>query len=210
MARVPSDQTMHKAILMVGDSPTIDGRVYSLELCTWLADRMGRKPELIVQEICHVERRLKKISEAEPWMEKAMAVIIGAEMEGNSLVFYFRCKTSRDGKKLEGIIRQYGVESIEFYPVGYGEIDENGTVKPGYQLNYVAIDIKTEMRQPTMKDAVKPNNKTVEQGKSAYSIIDTILDRNNQKPNYSQTEYLKNVPIFNRNDKGAPPHIGMY
>ena len=139
MARI-GEENLHKTILLFGDVATKDGRIYPLDLCKFLAERMSKAPELIIQEFSPQERKLKKIPLAEPWKEKSMATVIGGEMEENALVVYFRCKGNRDGKKLEGMINQEGIENLQFIPVGYGLTDDKNVIQPGYQLNYIAVE----------------------------------------------------------------------
>lgn len=141
---------LHKSTLMIGDMPTEEGRIYPMDLCVWLAERLGRAPQIIVEEVSPLERRLKKINEAEPWPEKAMGIVVGAEMNGAALDFYFRCKGTREGKRLDGMIKQFGIEAIKFIPVGYGETDETGRIKPGYQLNYIAVEMQEQFAQPSI------------------------------------------------------------
>ena len=153
------EENLHKTILLVGDTPTKDGRIYPLDLCKFLAERLGKAPGIIVQEMSPQERKLKKISLAEPWMEKVMADVIGGEMEEKSLAIWFRCRTNREGKKLEGMIRQEGIDKLQYIPVGYGLVDDKNVIQPGYQLNYIAIEakpIESPKEQPKIQQTKSP------------------------------------------------------
>jgi hypothetical protein len=141
MATAKLSNAIHEVTLFVADIPTEDGRIYTAELCHWVAERLTKKPPIIIQEISAVERKLKDIPVAEPWSARVMADVIGGEMEDNALKIYFRCRNNKYGRKLETVIRQIGLTGIEFTPVGYGESDNTGAIKPGYQLNYISVEI---------------------------------------------------------------------
>ena len=129
-------------VLLVADKPTADGRFYPKAVIENILGRCVMKPALIVQEMNPVERQTKNISLAEPWDEKIMAIVLGAEMQGVNLVFHAECTNNRDGRKLKGIIQGIGMENIEFLPVGYGTVTDKNVINVDYKLNYIAVEPK--------------------------------------------------------------------
>lgn len=130
-------------VLMVAGMPTVpNGEIYTIDVMRRILERITLKPKLIIQEMNQVERKLKKIHLAEPWNKKIMADIIHGEIIDNKLVIHCLTRLNRDGRKLAGIIKENGIETIEFFPVGYGTLDEYGKINPDYRLNYVAMEPK--------------------------------------------------------------------
>lgn len=130
-------------VLMVAGMPTVpNGEIYTIDIMRRLVERFTVKPRLIVQEMNPVERRAKNISIAEAWNQKVMADIISGEIVGNKLVIHCQTRLNRDGRKLAGILQTNGMNSVEFFPVGYGMQDASGVIAPDYQLNYVAVESK--------------------------------------------------------------------
>ena len=130
------------SVLLNADKQTVDGRFYPKDVIIKILKRCIEKPALIVQEMNPVEREAKKIPLAEPWDEKIMATVTGAEMQGVDLVFHAECKNNRYGKILKGIILSIGLENIEFFPIGYGTVTDKNVIKPDYKLNYIAVEPK--------------------------------------------------------------------
>lgn len=145
MAYKPKKEKFHfKAILMVADAPTQDGRIYPRELCEKIVSRLNERPYIIIQELNLVERKLKQIRADVVWDKKIMASVKSAQMVGNNLVFEAECRLSRDGKKLSGMVQSLGLAEIEFVPVGYGVPDDMGIIGVDYQLIYIAVEPKSK------------------------------------------------------------------
>lgn len=141
MAYKPKKEKFHfNAVLMLADTPTQDGRVYPMELCQKIVERLNERPYIIIQELNLVERKLKDVRPDVVWKEKVMASVKSAEMIDNKLVFEAECRLSRDGKKLSGMVQSLGLEEIEFVPVGYGIPDENGVIGMNYELIYISVE----------------------------------------------------------------------
>ncbi len=128
------------AVLLLVDTPTQDGRIYSRELGEKIVERLNERPHIIIQELNLVERKLKDVRADVVWKQKVMASIKSAEIIENRLVFEAECRLSRDGKKLSGMVQNLGLHEIEFVPVGYGVPDENGLIAMDYELIYVAVE----------------------------------------------------------------------
>jgi hypothetical protein len=129
--------------LMLAGQPTVpNGEIYTHELIRRLVERFTVKPYIIVQEMNPVEREAKKIPLAEPWSKKVMANVVSGELVDGKLIIHCETRLNRDGRKLAGIIQENGIESVEFFPVGYGVPGPNGVIAPNYQLNYVAVEPK--------------------------------------------------------------------
>jgi hypothetical protein len=130
------------SVLLNADKPTSDGRFYPKVVIINILKRCTEKPELIIQEMNPVERGVKKIPLAEPWSERIMAHVTGAEMEGVNLVIHAECRNNRYGRMLRGIILSTGIENVEFFPVGYGTVTDKNVINPDYKLNYIAMEPK--------------------------------------------------------------------
>ena len=131
--------------LIIGGAPTIEGNIYPMHVLAKLVERFSLKPQIIIQEMNQVERKLKGLSLSEPWDAKAMGFITGARIVNTTLFIECECKNTREGKKLAGLVSSLGVEHLEFFPVGYGFKDASGMISPDYKLSYVAFEPK---RQP--------------------------------------------------------------
>lgn len=144
MATKPkAERVTFSVVLMVAGMPTIpNGEIYTMQIMQMIVERCTLKPSLIIQEMNPVERKAKKIPLAEPWDKKIMADIVSAQIVGNKLVIACECRNNRDGRKLAGLIETVGIESLEFFPVGYGVQGANGVIAPDYKLNYVAVEPK--------------------------------------------------------------------
>jgi len=131
------------AVLMVAGMPTVpNGEIYTIDIIRRLVERFTVKPRIIVQEMNPVERKAKNVSIAEAWNQKVMADVISGEIVGNKLVIHCQTRLNRDGRKLAGILQTNGLNSVEFFPVGYGVMDPSGVISPDYQLNYIAVEPK--------------------------------------------------------------------
>lgn len=129
--------------LMLAGQPSIpNGEIYTHDILRRLVERVSVKPYIIVQEMNQVEREAKKIPLAEPWDKKIMATVLSAELVDGKFIIHCETRLNRDGRKLAGIITENGLDSIEFFPVGYGVPGPNGVLAPNYQLNYVAVEPK--------------------------------------------------------------------
>lgn len=130
-------------VLMVAGMPTVpNGEIYTPQIMSKILERITLKPQLIVQEMNPVERKAKGVSLAEPWSKKIMANIVAGEIVGNKLVIHCETRLNRDGRKLAGLIQNNGIETVEFFPVGYGIQGADGVISPDYRLNYVAVEPK--------------------------------------------------------------------
>ena len=146
MGRPPKeDKVTFITPLIIGGAPTIDGNIYPMHVLAQLVERLSLKPQIIIQEMNQVERKLKGISISEPWDAKAMGFITGGKIVSTTLYIECECKNTREGKKLAGLVSTIGVENLDFFPVGYGLKDESGMIAPNYKLSYVAFEPK---RQP--------------------------------------------------------------
>lgn len=130
-------------VLMIAEQPSIpNGEIYTHDILRMLVERISIKPYIIVQEMNQVERKIKNIPLAEPWDKKIMATVISAELIDGKFIIHCETRLNRDGRKLAGIIKENGIDSIVFFPVGYGVPGPNGVLAPNYKLNYVAIEPK--------------------------------------------------------------------
>ena len=139
-----SNEELYKfsASLMVAGMPTIDGNIYPMHVLNKLVERFTLNPKIIVQEMNPVERKMKNISLSEPWDKKTMAYVINATIVNSSLIINCECKNSREGKVLAGLIQSNGINSVDFFPVGYGLVGADGVISPDYRLSYVAFEPK--------------------------------------------------------------------
>jgi len=138
----PEGKLKFSAILFIADQPTINGHIYNKEIIGKLLERLNKRPYLIVQEMDEVERKAKKIPLAVPWDKKIMANVTGGEIRENFLIFHAQCRPNKNGRKLEGVIKNIGLENLEFFPVGYGTANENKVINQNYTLNYIAFEPK--------------------------------------------------------------------
>ncbi len=137
------EKYVFSTVLMIAGMPTVpNGEIYTIDIMRRLVERFTVKPKLIVQEMNLVERKAKNISVAEAWNQKVMADILSGEIVDNKLVIHCQTRLNRDGRKLAGILQTNGHESVEFFPVGYGVMNEAGVIASDYQLNYVAVEPK--------------------------------------------------------------------
>ena len=132
-------------VLFSANKPTINGRIYTPELLHQMC-KLFTKEKIIIQEMNEVERKVKKISVAEPWMKQVMADVVRGEFIEGELVVHALCRNNREGRKLEGIIKNIGMENLTFFPIGYGDVDDNNVIKPNYHLNYIAIEPKNKAK----------------------------------------------------------------
>jgi len=128
--------------LMVAGMPTIDGNIYPIQVLNNLVERFTLKPYIIIQEMNPVERKVKQISLSEPWEKKAMGYVTKGVVVNSTLIIQCECKSSREGKILSGLIKNFGVNGIEVFPVGYGTVGKDGIISPDYKLSYVAVEPK--------------------------------------------------------------------
>lgn len=138
-------QTFEIRELMVANRATENGRIYSLECINKIAEEMNKNVgSFIVQEMNISDRERKKIPVYEPVYSRAMATAVGAMVDGGALHVACETRPNRDGKKLSGIISGNGLDSIEFMPVGYGDVVKVGDYQEvrNYTLKYIAIEPK--------------------------------------------------------------------
>jgi len=128
--------------LLSSNKPTVDGHIYTLEILERMREQMSKSPQIIIQEMNEVERKVKKVPIQLPWMKQIMADGLKAEIIEGNLIVHALCRQNREGRKLEGIVKSIGMENLVFFPVGYGEVDANNVIKPNYQLNYIAVEPK--------------------------------------------------------------------
>lgn len=128
------------APLLVINKKMESGAIYNSVIADRICERLNTKPSIIVQEMNPVERKMKNISPAEPWDKKIMANVISAQISNGLIIFTAECKNGRDGKILNGMIKQYGIDGITFFPVGYGT-HSNGQMD-NYELKYIGIELK--------------------------------------------------------------------
>lgn len=138
--KVSDASNIFSAPLLVADKATSDGTVYTRATLDKICERLNTKPNIIVQEMNPVERKLKNISLAEPWDKKIMAIVLSAQFVGDLLIFTAECKSGRDGKMLAGMVDKIGIDNLSFFPVGYGIPDKNKIVE-SYALNYIAVEM---------------------------------------------------------------------
>lgn len=142
MPTVKKERFVFSVNLLTENKPTANGRIYTHETLQKICERITKAPKIIIQEMNEVERKIKKIPVQLPWMKQVMAEVLKGEIVEGDLVIHALCLQNREGSKLEGIIKGIGMDNIIFFPIGYGEVDENKVIKPGYQLNYIAIEPK--------------------------------------------------------------------
>lgn len=128
--------------LLSSNKPTVDGHIYTLEILERMREQISKSPQIIIQEMNEVERKVKKVPIQLPWMKQIMADGLKAEIIEGNLIVHALCRQNREGRKLEGIVKSIGMENLTFFPVGYGEVDKNNVIKPNYQLNYIAVEPK--------------------------------------------------------------------
>lgn len=140
--KIKEDTFVFTVPLMVAGMPTVDGNIYPIQVLNNLVERFSLKPAIIIQEMNPVERKLKKIPLSEPWEKKAMGYITKGMVINSTLMIQCECKSSREGKILSGLIKNFGVNGIEVFPVGYGICGKDGIISPDYKLSYVAVEPK--------------------------------------------------------------------
>jgi len=143
-ATKPKEQKLKfSTTLMLAGQPTVpNGEIYTHDILARLVERLTIKPYIIVQEMNQIEREAKNILLAEPWDKKVMANVVSGELTDGKFIIHCETRLNRDGRKLAGIITENGIDTIDFFPVGYGVPGPNGVLAPNYQLNYVAMEAK--------------------------------------------------------------------
>jgi hypothetical protein len=143
MPRKPSEPPkVFEATVFVIGKKLPSGNTYPQEL----ADRIimnvvTGKEKYTIEEVAPADRAKNGIQPYESWKQRAMAVCVDAHMDGCRLVMTFKIYKNKYGKSLELILQNNPPGSIEFYPVGIGNPDENGVVTD-YELAYVTMDVK--------------------------------------------------------------------
>jgi len=128
------------APLLVINKKMESGAIYNSVIAGRICERLNTKPSIIVQEMNPVERKMKNISPAEPWDKKIMATVISAQISNGLIIFTAECKSGRDGKMLNGMIKQYGIDGVTFFPIGYG-VHNNGQLDQ-YDIRYIGVELK--------------------------------------------------------------------
>lgn len=123
-----------------------DQYVFPMKIAEQLAGSIAMGKKYTVEEVSPVERQLKKKQVFESWDEHAMADVLSARLshptpDQNSLMITCQPRSNKFGKLLMSTIESATLEGIEFYPVGIGDVDENGEVKD-YTLSYIAMEAK--------------------------------------------------------------------
>ena len=98
--------------------------------------------KVTVQEMNVPERERDGIPAYEPIKSRTMAIILGATVINGSLDVVCETRSTRDGKKLTGMLNTIGIELLEFVPVGFGKTRINGKLNEVYDyiLKYVSVD----------------------------------------------------------------------
>lgn len=117
------------------------GNIFSMELASRLMNEVNAGKRYTIEEVSPVERQLKKKLPYVSWPEHAMAESVAARIENDRLIMTFVIKPNRFGKLLETTLDTSLTHSIRFFPVGYGDTDENGVIKMDYALGYVAFEV---------------------------------------------------------------------
>ena len=118
------------------------GNIYPQEL----ADRIildvstGEK-RYTIEEVAPEDRIKNGIKPYESWAKRAMAVCTEAHMDGYKLVMTFQIYNNKYGEKLDLLLQNNPPGSIDFFPVGSGNVDDDGVVYD-YKLFYVSLELK--------------------------------------------------------------------
>lgn len=142
MTKIKEELYKFSAVLMVAGMPTVDGNIYPMHVLAKLVERFTLQPRIVIQEMNPVERKMKNIPLSEPWDKKIMAYVVSATIAKSALIINCECKNSREGKVLAGLIQSNGINSVDFFPVGYGLVGADGVISPDYRLSYVAFEPK--------------------------------------------------------------------
>lgn len=134
--------TIRVPVFAIGKK-TASGNMYPESLFDrMMADiKAGHKYSL--EEVSPIERQLKKIPPFESWTEHSMAESIDADIENGLFYMTFAVKGNRFGKLLMTTIESSTIDGMEFFPVGIGNTDSDGTVTD-YKLSYVTFEIKKD------------------------------------------------------------------
>lgn len=125
--------------LFIANKPTESGNIYTSE-CLILIERQILTNKLTVQEMNSPEREKLRIPVYEPIQSRVMAIITSVSINGDSLDCVIETKSTREGKKLNGIIDTLGgLDKLNFIPVGLGYTNEKNEVY-NYILKYVTIE----------------------------------------------------------------------
>lgn len=123
------------------NKPTESNNLYTVDTIRQIDSHIKNGGDYIVQEYCPIEREMKHIKPDEVWPERIMAKVISSEIRDGKLYMHAKCVDGRYGKKLMNICENMGLESIKFYPVGYGVPTQAGgcNIITNYKLIYIAF-----------------------------------------------------------------------
>lgn len=146
MPRKPaSPPKFFEATVFVIGKKLPSGNLYPQELADRIIlDVMSGERKYTVEEVAPLERDKNNIKPYESWAKRAMAFCVGARMDGSRLIMKFQLNNNKYGKNLELMLSNHKPGEIEFYPVGVGDVDENGVVSD-YHLAYISLDVKREV-----------------------------------------------------------------
>lgn len=118
-----------------------DVHIFPIEIIEQIAGSIAIGKKYTVEEVSPVERQLKKIQLFDSWEEHAMADVVSCRVDNS--VFYITVvpRSNKYGKLLVTAMGVGGLERTEFFPVGIGDVDENGVIT-SYKLSYVAFETK--------------------------------------------------------------------
>jgi hypothetical protein len=143
MPRKPSDPPkVFEATVFVIGKKLPSGNTYPQELADKIImNVVTGEQKYTIEEVAPADREKNGIKPYESWKKRAMAVCVDARLEGNRLIMSFQIYKNKYGKSLELILQNNPPGNVEFYPVGVGNVDENGVVSD-YQLSYISLDVK--------------------------------------------------------------------
>lgn len=136
---MPRKPIVEHVSIISADKKTEGGSVYTLELvnniCNFINSRAG---SLIIEELNTVERKMKGIDPALPLLDEAWGIIKEARVENGELIIGFEYTKTKYGKKFRRIVSSIGMNGLSIFPVGYGNVGENGIVSD-YTLLFVGV-----------------------------------------------------------------------
>lgn len=125
--------------LLVADQPTAAGNKYPLSVLESIANAINVKP-VTIEELSPIERKAKGQPICYSWPEHAMATSTKAVVVDGTLRVSFDVKNNKFGKLLMSTMESVGgQEKLVFMPVGIGDTDSDGVIKPGYAVQYVTF-----------------------------------------------------------------------
>ncbi len=132
---------MIKIELLDSNQPTQNGRIYTSEICNLI---MGQilLGSITVQQERFVEKEKRNIKPYESVPRWAMADVIDATLEDGKLFINIKPRTSKNGTMLTTLIDTYGIDKINFYPVGVGTLDSEKKIQKDYKLYFISFEVQ--------------------------------------------------------------------